>query len=577
MKENENEENNDAKVLRIEKRELIQGFVSDLSLTQNCWLQLLSLPNCDLEHFDVILRQCPSLEWLDLSQNLIDYLPSGSAFACAKKLKLLNLHNNGVHTVKCLLGLSYCPGLIGLTLYNTPIASRKGYRHHMLNTVYTLKALDHFIASDQELIEDANFKNHDFRPFGRNFRINLLPPLFTPASLFKIIHQVTHVMCHFSPVTLIQRVVRGHLVRRRMSKDGRKFRPASVKARGRDLLPEEWKFEKGSVKINERKLRELLKHDDEAGAKDFWRDVVFPDLHKNSVEDGLYGKATKITDAERALPFEALRRKQAHEIEKRNLEIYRDELAENALEEKTEKLRSWKADKNAKRNARQATSDILRQVSRSIDAAKAIESAYSIRDKKAKHAKVVQRKNKLKEEEAKIQDNIEHFKETYRINAATARKAERSELIEFLEGQSHQIYDKKHKLIKEIREEKIAKNKSQKWKTENQRKFSEYYIKLEKEIIKYNVRINREQYVAKCRDTSQRVREDLELGKDRKFNLLAQDMQYYHRYNNRYRARLQNSRNKIREKIEKRTLEAHEHVNTRTTREAYELPFVEPA
>jgi hypothetical protein len=275
----------------------------------------------------------------------------------------------------------------------------------MLNTVYTLKALDHFIASDQELIEDANFKNHDFRPFGRNFRINLLPPLFTPTSLSKIIQQVTAVMCHFSPVTLIQRVVRGHLVRRRMTKDGRKFRPASVKARGRDLLSEEWKFEKGSVEINEKKLRELLKDDDEAGAKDFWRDVVFPDLHKNSVKDGLYGKATKITDAERALPFEALRRKQAHEIEKRNLEIYRDELAENALEEKTEKLRSWKMENNA-------TSDILRQVSRSIDAAKAIESAYSIRDKKAKHAKVVQRKNKLKEEEAKIQDNIEHFKVT---------------------------------------------------------------------------------------------------------------------------------------------------------------------
>jgi|SaaInlStandDraft_1057018.scaffolds.fasta_scaffold514456_1 hypothetical protein len=37
------------------------------------------------------------------------------------------------------------------------------------------------------------------------------------------------------------------------------------------------------------------------------------------------------------------------------------------------------------------------------------------------------------------------------------------------------------------------------------------------------------------------------------------------------------SSSKVREKIEKRTLEAHEHVNTRTTREAYELPFVEPA
>ena len=113
---------------------------------------------------------------------------------------------------------------------------------------------------------------------------------------------------------------------------------------------------------------------------------------------------------------------------------------------------------------------------------------------------------------------------------------------DFLEAQSHQIYDKKKKLIKEIREEKAAKDKNQKWKMENQRKFSEYYIKLEKEIIKYNVRINREQYISKCRENSERVREDLELGKDRKFNLLAQDIQYYHRYNNRYRARLQNSR-----------------------------------
>ena len=284
----------------------------------------------------------------------------------------------------------------------------------MLNTVYSLKALDHFIASDQELIEDANFKNADFRPFGKNFRINLLPPLFSPSSLAKIIHQITHVMCHFSPVTLIQRIVRGHLVRRRMSRNGGKpFRPASVKPRRRDLLPEEWKFEKGSVEINERKLREILKDEKEKSAKDFWRELSFPDLSKNSVEDGLYGKSTKIADAERALPFEALRRKQAHEIEKRNLEIYRDELAENTLEEKTEKMRAWKAEKNAKRNARNATNDILRRVSRSIDAAKAIESAYLIRDQKTRHAKTVQRKNKLKQEEAKIQENIEHFKVLY--------------------------------------------------------------------------------------------------------------------------------------------------------------------
>ena len=134
------------------------------------------------------------------------------------------------------------------------------------------------------------------------------------------------------------------------------------------------------------------------------------------------------------------------------------------------------------------------------------------------------------------------LQETYRINAVSARKAERQEINEFLAAQSQQIYDKKKKLISDFREEKSSKDKDLKWKRENQRKFSEYYVKLEKEIIKYNVRINREQYISKCRETSERVRDDLEAGKDRKFNLLAQDMQYYHRYNNRYRSRLQNSR-----------------------------------
>ena len=34
---------------------------------------------------------------------------------------------------------------------------------------------------------------------------------------------------------------------------------------------------------------------------------------------------------------------------------------------------------------------------------------------------------------------------------------------------------------------------------------------------------------------------------------------------------------KVREKIEKRTLEAHDYVNTKTTREPFQIPYVEPA
>ena len=44
-----------------------------------------------------------------------------------------------------------------LTLYDTPLCLKRNYRHHAVNTVWTMKALDHFVVSDEEIIEDADF------------------------------------------------------------------------------------------------------------------------------------------------------------------------------------------------------------------------------------------------------------------------------------------------------------------------------------------------------------------------------------------------------------------------------------
>ena len=60
------------------------------------------------------------------------------------KLKVLNLHNNGIHHVESLLALSVIPNLIALTLYNCPIYKRSGYRHHTVNTMWSIKVRDPF-------------------------------------------------------------------------------------------------------------------------------------------------------------------------------------------------------------------------------------------------------------------------------------------------------------------------------------------------------------------------------------------------------------------------------------------------
>lgn len=44
-----------------------------------------------------------------------------------------------------------------LTLFDTPISLKPNYRHHIVNSIWTLKALDFQVISDEEIIEDAKF------------------------------------------------------------------------------------------------------------------------------------------------------------------------------------------------------------------------------------------------------------------------------------------------------------------------------------------------------------------------------------------------------------------------------------
>jgi hypothetical protein len=57
-------------------------------------------------------------------------------------------------------------------------------RHHTVNSVWTLKALDNHVISDEEIIEDTVFRGH-FLPLSSCLRIDLCPSL-PPVSAKKI-------------------------------------------------------------------------------------------------------------------------------------------------------------------------------------------------------------------------------------------------------------------------------------------------------------------------------------------------------------------------------------------------------
>ncbi|KAG8548920.1 hypothetical protein GDO81_023483, partial [Engystomops pustulosus] len=152
----------------------------------------------------------------------IQDLPDKDFWRQFKNLKLLYLHDNRIRSVDHVESLSSCPNLTGLTLYDTPLSLHKSYRHMAVNSLWSLKALDHFVVSDEEIIEDWNLQGK-FKALSPDLHMNMLPASgkdFSPENEMKalneIIRKINGVLATCSPVLIVQKWIRGYLVRRRM-------------------------------------------------------------------------------------------------------------------------------------------------------------------------------------------------------------------------------------------------------------------------------------------------------------------------------------------------------------------------
>ncbi|XP_075688954.1 leucine-rich repeat and IQ domain-containing protein 3 [Rhinoderma darwinii] len=168
------------------------------------------------------LRNCVQIIKLDLHGNQIQNLPGHGFWKELKDLKLLYLHNNRIRNVENVESLSSCPNLIALSLYDTPLSLQKSYRHMVVNSIWSLKALDNFVVSDEEIIEDWNLQGK-FKALSPELYINLLPVSSKDISLEnemkvvnEIIRKINRVLARCSPVLIVQKWIRGYLVRRRM-------------------------------------------------------------------------------------------------------------------------------------------------------------------------------------------------------------------------------------------------------------------------------------------------------------------------------------------------------------------------
>ncbi|KAL4218950.1 leucine-rich repeat and IQ domain-containing protein 3 [Mactra antiquata] len=185
------------------------------------------------------LASCRQLIKLDLHSNQLSEVPGMAFWSGLRFLKFLHLHDNPLGKYENLQNIATCPNLIALTMYDTPLSLKRNYRHHVVNSIWTLKALDNYAVSDEEIIEDAMFGGL-FSSKHPDFRITLhhnTPEHFMFKDELDLLREteccINTILAHHSPVLIIQKYIRGYLCRKSFAPK----RVGKVKSAGGTTLP----------------------------------------------------------------------------------------------------------------------------------------------------------------------------------------------------------------------------------------------------------------------------------------------------------------------------------------------------
>ncbi|BFZ20135.1 hypothetical protein BsWGS_23174 [Bradybaena similaris] len=213
-----------------------QKILADFRLLQLCNIHLRKMANMEMCTSLTIcllgnnfltkidgLFCCKHLARLDVHSNQLAAIPDSSFWKNLDKLQVLNLHDNPLARLESLQTLGSSPCLSVLTLYDTPLFLKKNYRHHVVNSIWTLKALDKHVISDEEIIEDAVFRYSKFAALSPAFRVDLCPKTSTDLTFLQelsvfhsLIAQVNSVLARHSPVHIVQKCIRGHITRKKL-------------------------------------------------------------------------------------------------------------------------------------------------------------------------------------------------------------------------------------------------------------------------------------------------------------------------------------------------------------------------
>lgn len=227
------------------KEEITSPTESNENLLNNAIVATLS--NKQLYTLDnTTIFQCKQLRKLDLSNNNLTEIPPPDSWKQLSNLQILYLHDNQIQSLRCVESLEKLQNLIYLTLYNNPVTFHEQYRPYVVNQITSLKALDHHIVADTEILDGANLDGVEiFLPLSKGYQIPLPFEYGNKIPVSQAVnHEIRLINLFYSrsnPSTMIQRVWRAYRVKKNLNS-----KPVSLqtlrtilKAQTQNIIPAE--------------------------------------------------------------------------------------------------------------------------------------------------------------------------------------------------------------------------------------------------------------------------------------------------------------------------------------------------
>ncbi|OAF67159.1 hypothetical protein A3Q56_05114 [Intoshia linei] len=185
-------------------------------------LRFLILSNCNLSHVS-FLQYCQKLEFLDVSNNQITTFGNATVWKNLNSLTMLYASANAITTFEAIHALKFTNTIKYLCLTQNLITFHPYYRHFVINSIFSLLALDSFVIADQEIIEYlAEDKNYsiDYNKYfiDSTFLKEELNCVSKIEKFIKNFYQkINYILAHNSPIIIIQRYFRGYLIRKKLN------------------------------------------------------------------------------------------------------------------------------------------------------------------------------------------------------------------------------------------------------------------------------------------------------------------------------------------------------------------------